>query len=151
MAALGDTKAFLIFALAVSSCTPSRDSVLKDVERNYTASGFLDTETFQIQCTLDTKWAERESHCRKKLIEDLVSYKAGYDHATYLKRMHGDFQPFVKPAEVSETVRSQRREKFSALCDDHARIVLEYRSGDITHAVYRLRAKNLIYRVQSSS
>jgi len=140
---------FAIIAVIAIGCAPSRDSVLKDVERNYTATGFLDTSTFQVQCSIDSKSDDRESLCRKKMVDELVGYKEGYDNAQYLKRMHGDFQPFVKLAEVSDAMRQARASEFQTMCDSHARIVYEYRSGDITLAAYRLRTKNLIYRVQS--
>lgn len=137
----------LVMLAALCACAPARDTVLKDVERNYTATGFLDTETFQVRCTLDGEKMLTDS-CATKLIEELVLYKERFDRDAFAKRMHPDFRGFLKPEEATDAMRAAWRITYRRLASDRTRIVFEARKGDIIEAVYRLRAQNLIYRVQ---
>lgn len=143
------TFALAVFAIlaALHACAPARDTVLKDVERNYTATGFLDTETFQVRCTLDGEKLLTDS-CETKLVEELVFYKERFDRDAFAKRMHPDFRGFLKPEEATDAMRAAWRITYRQLAKGRTRVVFESRKGDIIEAVYRLRAQNLIYRVQ---
>ena len=138
-----------LLLLWLPACTPSRDSVLKDVERNYTATGFLDTDTFQVKCALGEGAAPLEA-CDAKLLDDLVSYKERYDREAFARRMHTDFAPFMKPADPAEEIRLKWRAFYKALAENHTRVVHERQAGDGFDATYRLRVKNLIYRAQKA-
>ncbi len=139
---------FYILILTLTTfCAPSRDTVLSDVERNYRATGFLDTNTFQIRCDLG-EGAARLTDCHLLMVEALVEYKERYDREAFARRMHQDFLPFVKPEEVSEADRESWRRFFTGLVEGKARIVFENRSGEKYEGTYRLRLKDLIYRVQ---
>jgi len=143
------TFALAVFAIlaALHACAPARDTVLKDVERNYTATGFLDTETFQVRYTLDGEKLLTDS-CETKLVEELVFYKERFDRDAFAKRMHPDFRGFLKMDEASDAMRASWWITYRRLAKDRTRVVFESRRGDIIEAVYRLRAKDLIYRVQ---
>jgi len=132
------------------ACKPSFDSVLKDVERNYTATGFLDPDTFQIACPVDDG-ADRLATCRQKLTEALVAYKERYDREAYSRRMHQDFLPFITHSNVTAEARAAWAQFYSTLAADKARLVIEKRSGERLDGVFRLRLKDLIYRVQNVS
>jgi len=132
------------------ACTPSRDSVLKDVERNYTATGFLDTETFQVRCPLKEEGNATEL-CETKLVDELVAYKERYDREAYQRRTHPEFLPFVTTpanAAANEAVTAERRAFYRSLTEKHTRLVQERQTATGFEGTYRLRLKNLIYRVQ---
>ncbi len=137
---------FAIFFLA--ACAPSKDTVLSDVERNYTGAGFLDTDTFQISCPLPAGSEDRLAACRQKLIAELVQYKERYDREAFARRMHQDFLPFFKPADVTDAEREEWRRFYHVLAEGRTRLVFERSTGDGFEGVYRLRLKDLIYRVQ---
>jgi hypothetical protein len=139
---------FGIFFLA--ACAPSKDTVLSDVERNYTASGFLDTDTFQVICPLPVGKEDRLGTCRQKLIAELVQYKERYDREAFARRMHQDFLPFFKPADVTEAQREEWRRFYHVLAEGRTRLVFERSTGEGFEGVYRLRLKDLIYRVQKA-
>lgn len=136
--------------LFVTACAPSRDTVLSDVERNYSGSGFLDTETFQISCPLPVVGDDRLAVCRQRLIAGLVEYKERYDREAFARRMHQDFLPFFRPAEVSDAQREKWRRFYHLLSEGRSRLVYERVAGDAFEGVYRLRLKDLIYRVQKA-
>ncbi|GAB4444405.1 MAG: hypothetical protein OHK0011_26470 [Turneriella sp.] len=141
----------LIFPLVfvfLSACAPSKDTVLSDVERNYTRTGFLDTDTFQITCPLPARSEDRLGICRQKLIAELVEYKERYDREAFARRMHQDFLPFFRPAEVTDAQREEWRRFYHVLAEGRSRIVFERAAGDGFEGVYRLRLRDLIYRVQ---
>lgn len=135
---------------ALSFCAPVKDTVLSDVERNYTATGFLDTNTFQIVCTLSPAREESIAICRQKLIAELVQYKERYDREAFARRMHADLLPFFQPEPVSEARREEWRRFFYVLSEGRSRVVFERAMGDGFEAVYRLRHKDLVYRVQAA-
>lgn len=142
----------LVFPLVfffVTACAPSKDTVLSDVERNYTGVGFLDTDTFQIICPLPSG-EDRLAICRQKLIAALVEYKERYDREAFARRMHQDFLPFFRPAEVSEAEREEWRRFYHVLAEGRSRIVFERVTGEGIEGVYRLRLRDLIYRVQKA-
>lgn len=143
-------KALLVLLWFCSHCAPSRDTVMRDVERNYINTGFLDTDTFQVRCPLDAE-GDRLDRCKKKLVAELIAFKEGYDRTTYARRNHPDFQPFLKPIEVSDEQRSEWGSFYAELSRDRARLVYEARAanGELFEGVYRLRLKDLIYRVQN--
>jgi hypothetical protein len=140
------TLALGVFLL--NACAPSKDTVLSDVERNYTGSGFLDTDTFQIACPLPAAGDDRLGICRQKLIAELVEYKERYDREAFARRMHQDFLPFFRPAEVTDAQREEWRRFYHVLAEGRSRIVFERATGDGFEGVYRLRLRDLIYRVQ---
>lgn len=143
----------LIFPLVfffVTACAPSKDTVLSDVERNYTGAGFLDTDTFQITCPLPDGSEDRLGTCRQKLIAELVEYKERYDREAFARRMHQDFLPFFRPAEVTDAQREQWRRFYHVLAEGRSRIVFERAAGNGFEGVYRLRLRDLIYRVQKA-
>ena len=142
---------FVILILAFTiMCAPSRDTVLSDVERNYRSTGFLDTNTFQVRCVLGEGDA-RLTECNLLMIEALVEYKERYDREAFARRMHRDFLPFVKPDEATEADRTRWRSFFEGLVNGKTRLVFENRSGDKYEGTYRLRLKDLIYRVQQAA
>ena len=130
-------------------CAPSRDTVLKDVERNFTAVGFLDTDTFQVRCLLaEAEGAARLEPCHDKLIGELVAYKERYDREAFARRMHQDFLPFSKPIEASTESRDKWRAFYVSLAVNRTRLVFEKAVASGVEGAYRLRTKDLIYRVQ---
>ena len=142
---------FLPFAfLFLIACAPSKDTVLSDVERNYTGAGFLDTDTFQITCPLPASSEDRLGICRQKLITELVQYKERYDREAFARRMHQDFLPFFKPADVTDAEREEWRRNYHVMAEGRTRLVFERSTGDGFEGVYRLRLKDLIYRVQKA-
>lgn len=145
------TPLFLPCALSfVTACAPSKDTVLRDVERNYTGTGFLDTDTFQVKCRLSDE-GDRVAPCRQKLVEELVLYKENYNREAFARRMHQDFLPFFRPIEVTEADREAWRRFYHVLSEGRTRIVFEKASGDSYDGVFRLRLKDLIYRVQRAA
>lgn len=140
----------VLLTLALFSCTPARDTVMRDVERNYTSTGFLDTDTFQIRCPLEPE-GDRLARCKKKLVAELVAFKESYDRVAYARRNHPDFQPFLKPIEVSEEKRAEWGVFYEELSRENGRLVFEVRpmGAEVFEGVYRLRHKDLIYRVQN--
>lgn len=140
----------LFCVCGILSCTPARDTVMRDVERNYTGTGFLDTDTFQIRCLLETE-GDRLGSCKKKLVVELVAFKENYDRTAYARRNHADFQPFLKPIEVSDEKRAEWGSFYEELARDRARLVHEMRSAgnEVFEGIYRLRQKDLIHRVQN--
>lgn len=122
---------------------------MRDVERNYANTGFLDTDTFQVRCPLEAE-GDRLVRCKKKLVAELVAFKEGYDRTTYARGNHPDFQPFLKPIEVTDEKRMEWGSFYEELSRDKARLVFESRpaNGELFEGVYRLRQKDLIYRVQ---
>jgi hypothetical protein len=130
-------------------CSPSRNTVLKDVERNYTATGFLDTDTFQVRCAF-ADGASRLEACDTKLLEDLVAYKERYDREAYQRRTHPDFLPFVTKSEVAAAAREKWRAFYKSLAEKRTRVVFERQGDDGFEGTYRLRVKDLIYRVQKA-
>lgn len=139
-----------LLSLMVLFCAPVKDTVLSDVERNYTATGFLDTDTFQILCPLSLAREESLAACRQKLIAELVLYKERYDREAFARRMHADLLPFFEPEEPNAAQREEWRRFFHVLSEGRSRVVFERARGDGFEAVYRLRYKNLIYRVQAA-
>ncbi|WP_157210512.1 hypothetical protein [Turneriella parva] len=139
----------LIFTLT-AFCAPSRDTVLSDVERNYRATGFLDTNTFQVRCPLG-EGEIRLAECNALMIEALVEYKERYDREAFARRMHQDFLPFVKPEEATDADRQQWRTFFESLVVGKTRLVFENRAGEKYEGTFRLRLKDLIYRVQNAT
>jgi hypothetical protein len=121
--------------------------VLKDVERNFTAVGFLDTETFQVRCPL-AEGKKRLEICDERLISELIAYKERYDGEAFARRMHQDFLPFVKAAEATPEKREKWRSFYKTIAENHTRVVYERLTPDGFEGAYRLRAKDLIYRVQ---
>jgi len=141
----------VILILAFTTlCAPSRDTVLSDVERNYRATGFLDTNTFQVRCVLGEGDA-RLNECNLLMVEALVEYKERYDREAFARRMHQDFLPFVKPEEATDADRTRWRAFFENLINGKSRLVFENRSGEKYEGTYRLRLKDLIYRVQQAA
>lgn len=141
-----------LLLLALAFCSPSRDSVLKDVERNYTATGFLDTETFQVRCPLQEQGNAAEL-CEAKLVDELVAYKERYDREAYQRRTHPEFLPFVTTpanAAANEAVIAERRAFYRSLAASHSRLVQERQTATGFEGTYRLRLKDLIYRVQKA-
>lgn len=138
----------LFVSMFFPACAPARDTVLSDVERNYTSAGFLDTDTFQIICPLAVGGVDRLAACRQKLIAELVLYKERYDREAFARRMHQDFLPFFKPADVTDAEREEWRRFYHVLAEGRTRLVFERSTGDGFEGVYRLRLKDLIYRVQ---
>lgn len=138
-----------VFA-AFQACKPSYDSILKDVERNYVATGFLDPDTFQIRCPLEDG-ADRLVQCRDRLTAELVAYKERYDREAYARRMHQDFLPFHEHAPVNEEKRASWARFYGELARDRSRLVYEKRNGDRVEGIFRLRLEDLIYRVQNAS
>ncbi len=134
---------------AAQGCKPSYDSILKDVERNYVATGFLDPDTFQIRCPLEDG-ADRLEQCRSRLTAELVAYKERYDREAYARRMHQDFLPFHEHAPVSEEKRRAWTGFYGDLARDRSRLVYEKRNGDRVEGIFRLRLDDLIYRVQKA-
>ncbi len=139
----------LVF-LFLTACAPSKDTVLSDVERNYTGTGFLDTDTFQITCPLPVSGEDRLGICRQKLIAELVQYKERYDREAFARRMHQDFLPFFKPADVTDAEREEWRRSYHVMAEGRTRLVFERSTADGFEGVYRLRLKDLIYRVQKA-
>ncbi len=135
---------------AAQACKPSYDSILKDVERNYVASGFLDPDTFQIRCVLEEE-GDRLQQCRERLTAELVAYKERYDREAYARRMHQDFLPFLAHAPVTDQQRTAWSRFYEELARDRSRLVFERRSGDRVEGIFRLRLEDLIYRVQKAS
>ncbi|MFO1471996.1 MAG: hypothetical protein U1F27_13290 [Turneriella sp.] len=134
---------------ALPACKPSYDSILKDVERNYVATGFLDPDTFQIRCALEEQ-GDRLTQCRARLTAELVAYKERYDREAYARRMHQDFLPFLAHAPVSEEKRAGWAHFYDELARDRSRLVYERRSGERMEGIFRLRLEDLIYRVQKA-
>lgn len=130
-------------------CSPSRDTVLKDVERNYTATGFLDTETFQVRCAFG-EGASRLEACDTKLIQELVAYKERYEREAYQRRTHPEFQPFITSGKVQDEAREKWRGFYRSLAEKRTRVVFEKQADDGFEGTYRLRLKDLIYRVQKA-
>jgi hypothetical protein len=124
--------------------------VLSDVERNYTATGFLDTNTFQIICPLLKSSEERLAICREKLIAALLEYKERYDREAFARRMHQDLLPLFRPADATEAQREEWRRFYQLLAEGRSRLVFERATNDGFEGVYRLRLKDLIYRVQEA-
>ncbi len=135
---------------AVQACKPSYDSILKDVERNYVATGFLDPDTFQIRCPLEDS-GDRLEQCRERLTVELVAYKERYDREAYARRMHQDFLPFHEHTPVNEEKRAAWARFYGELARERSRLVYEKRDGDRVEGVFRLRLADLIYRVQKAS
>ena len=135
--------------LPAMACKPSYDSILKDVERNYVATGFLDPDTFQIRCPLEDS-GDRLQLCRERMTRELVAYKERYDSEAYARRMHQDFLPFHAPAPVSEEKRLHWVRFYDELARNRSRLVNEQRSGDRFEGIFRLRLEDLIYRVQKA-
>lgn len=133
----------------LASCTPSKDTVLRDVERNYHSTGFLDTETFQVKCPLGES-EDRLAVCRQKLIAELVQYKEDYNREAFARRMHQDFLPFFRPAEVTEAEREEWRRFYHVLSQGRSRLVFEKLGSAGYEGVFRLRVRDLIYRVQNA-
>lgn len=131
------------------ACKPSYDSILKDVERNYVATGFLDPDTFQIRCPLEDA-ADRLRQCRSRLTSELVVYKERYDREAYARRMHQDFLPFHAHAPVSEEKRAAWARFYEELARDRSRLVYEKKNGDSVEGIFRLRLADLIYQVQKA-
>lgn len=138
----------LLFALV--ACKPSYDSILKDVERNYASTGFLDPDTFQIKCPL-AEGGDRLALCREQLTAGLVAYKERYDREAYARRNHADFQPFLTHTPVTDAARSAWAAFYADLGSRHSRLVWEKRSGEKIEGIFRLRLPDLIYRVQKAS
>lgn len=138
-----------LLLLWLPACTPSRDSVMKDVERNFTASGFLDTETFQVRCGLGEGEAMLAG-CEAKLLDELVLYKERYDREAYQRRTHPEFQPFVTSTAADEAARIRWREFYRGLAAKRMRLVFERQTASGYEGTYRLRLKDLIYRVQKA-
>ncbi|MBV6494360.1 MAG: hypothetical protein LDLANPLL_02392 [Turneriella sp.] len=130
------------------ACAPLRDSVLKDVEQNYTISGFLDVNTYQVFCPLGEA-DERLASCSATMLEGLVSYKRKYDNEASRRRTHTDFTPFATPENINDKDIERWKNFYRRLMENHTRIVYEqYKEGKIT-GVFRLRTEGLIYRVQN--
>ena len=138
-----------VFA-AFQACKPSYDSILKDVERNYVATGFLDPDTFQIRCPLEDG-ADRLEQCRSRLTAELVAYIERYDREAYARRMHQDFLPFHEHTPVNEEKRAAWARFYEELARERSRLVYEKRNGDRVEGIFRLRLDDLIYRVQKAS
>jgi hypothetical protein len=137
-------------SILLTKCAPAKDTVLSDVERNYTGTGFLDPDTFQIICPLPAAGEDRLGLCRQKLINELVQYKERYNQEASARRMHQDFLPFFKPAEVTDAEREEWRRFYHLLVEGRTRLVYEKSTADGFEGVYRLRLKDLIYRVQKT-
>lgn len=138
---------WVLASLALFACKPSYDSVLKDVERNYNATGFLDPNTFQIRCPVDAGLAV----CRQKLTSELLAYKERYDREASARRMHQDFLPFHTHGVVADSSRAEWARFYEELAKNRTRLVYEKRSGDNVEGIFRLRLNDLIYRVQRVS
>jgi hypothetical protein len=143
--------------IAGDACAPARDTVMRDVERNYKGSGFLDTETFQVLCSVkntneasNPASSERLGACQRKLIEDLVAYKEQYDSEAFSRRLHLDFRAFLQPKPVSDDQRTSWRGFYEKISAGKTRLVYEEREGENITGAYRLRLKDLIYRVQAA-
>ncbi len=136
-----------LLAFVLGACTPVHDTVLRDVERNYTATGFLDPNTYQVLCTL-SETSPREKVCIEKLQDSLVLYKENYEKEASKVRMHKDYLPYFSPEPVTERERGAWRRAIADLCEGYSRIVFEKLNGDSFDGVYRVRRKDLIYLVQ---
>lgn len=149
-AALKQTnKTLFVFLLLLFTnvCTPLRDSVLKDVERNYSTVGFLDVDTYQIFCPLLSE-GDRVQKCKEALLNGLVAYKERYEHEANQRRTHTDFTPFITTEKISNADRERWRTSFSVFMKNHTRLVYEEYKNNSFSGVFRLRIKDLIYRVQ---
>lgn len=152
-AAIFDLSRFFVFVLLLAAphaCKPSYDSILKDVERNYVATGFLDPDTFQIRCPIEEE-GDRLQQCRSRLTAELVAYKERYDREAYARRMHQDFLPFLAHSPVTEEMRATWAHFYGELARDRSRLVYEKRAGEKVEGIFRLRLEDLIYRVQKAS
>lgn len=137
----------VLLAFVLVSCTPVHDTVLRDVERNYTATGFLDPNTYQVLCIL-SETSPREKVCIEKLLDSLALYKENYEKEASKVRMHKDYLPYFSPEPVTDAERGAWRRAITDLCKGYSRIVFEKLNGDSFDGVYRVRRKDLIYLVQ---
>ncbi|MCX7633879.1 MAG: hypothetical protein N2Z22_11165 [Turneriella sp.] len=139
-----------VFIGAVS-CVAVHDTVLSDVERNYTRVGFLDTDTFQVRCELPAEGSERLAQCHETLLDTLVQYKENYEREAAARRMHADFMPFFEAPPINPEQRAGWRRFYEQLVQGKTRLVFERRLAGNYEGVYRLRLPGLIYRVQKAS
>ncbi len=79
-----------------------------------------------------------------------MAYKERYDREAYQRRTHPEFQQFIKGGQVAEAARQKWRAFYKSLAESRTRVVFERQGESGFEGTYRLRVKDLIYRVQKA-
>lgn len=135
----------LLVGIAMTNCSPARNSWLKDVALNFHEEGFLDRDTFQVICESE-KLDSLSGVCETRLLFSLAKYHDDYTRESNARFTGKKIEP--EKLDISDLkTRKLLAQAYGNLLPGY--ITSETFTSGKYKAVYRIRKIGLLYEIHA--